>query len=630
MNDSVVAPEAGGEGSGPVTIYDIQAAEDSKVRVRALPRLTRQAWRIAWTAGRREFVVSTLLQLIGGGGIALLLLLGEQGLQALLSAIQGGQSLATVAPWALVIACVAGIQSFVNAAQRERQEILGEVIQRHIEEHVLEVATSVDLLGFETPALHNRVQRMQLSGPQSLNLIFGLSGLISGAVGVAAVLVTLITIEPVLVLLVSIVFVPAWLSASRRGEAFWRFFWRMTPRDRERQYLAQLLSDRDAAKEIRAFDLGQFLRSRHRSLYDERISELRRVAAKQLRHALLANVIIAAVLAATLLVVGWLALSGAVPLSAAGIAVAGVAIVGARLTTAGYAAGTLTESARYVDDYLAFVELLPRVRQAEPHSPAPSSFDEITVNGVSFVYPTATEPAIRDISLSIRTGEIVALVGENGSGKTTLAKLLAGLYQPAAGTITWDGIDIYGVDATQLRSGIAAIFQDFVRFHLRARDNVGLGRVDAIDDLDGIREAAHQADADAFLSSLPNGYETVLGPEFEGGSDLSVGQWQRVALARAFFRHAPFVILDEPTAALDPRAEHDLFERIRVLLAGRTVLLISHRFSSVRHADRIYVLHAGRVTEAGTHEELMALEGHYAELFRLQAAAYLAGSPDAL
>jgi ATP-binding cassette, subfamily B, bacterial len=630
MSDSVGRAGAGDEDTGPVTIYDIQAAEESKVRVRALPRLTGQALRIAWAAGRREFLLSTLLQIIGGGGIALLLLVGQQGLQALLDALQGGQSLAAVAPWALAIACIAGIQSFVTAVQRERQEILGEVIQRHIEEHVLEGASAVDLLGFETPAFHNRVQRMQLSGPQSLNLIFGLSGLISGAVGVVAVLVTLTTIEPVLVIMVSIVFIPAWLSASRRGEAFWRFFWRMTPRDRERQYLAGLLSTRHAAKEIRAFNLGQFLRSRHRHLYDERIRELRRVAAKQLLHALIANVVIAAVLAATLLVVGWLALSGSVSLSAAGIAVAGVAIVGQRLTMAGYAAGTLTESARYVDDYLAFVELLPRVRQSEPHGPAPSSFSEISVNGVSFTYPTATEPAIRDVSLSIRAGEIVALVGENGSGKTTLAKLLAGLYRPATGTVTWDGVDINSVDAAQLRTGIAVIFQDFLRFHLRARDNVGLGRVDGIDDLDGIREAGRHANADEFLSSLPNGYETVLGPEFEGGSDLSIGQWQRVALARAFFRQAPFVILDEPTAALDPRAEHDLFERIRGLLAGRTVLLISHRFSSVRNADRIYVLASGRVIEAGTHDELMALEGHYAELFRLQAAAYLTGSLDAL
>jgi ATP-binding cassette, subfamily B, bacterial len=248
---------------------------------------------------------------------------------------------------------------------------------------------------------------------------------------------------------------------------------------------------------------------------------------------------------------------------------------------------------------------------------------------VTFQYPTATESALRNVSLNIRKGEIVALVGENGSGKTTLAKLLAGLYRSTAGSISWDGVDINGVDARQLRTAIAAIFQDFVRFHLRARDNVGLGRVDAVDDLDDIREAARHADADAFLSSLPDGYQTVLGPEFDGGSDLSVGQWQRVALARAFFRHAPFVILDEPTAALDPRAEHELFERIRGLLSGRTVLLISHRFSSVRNADRIYVLQDGRITEAGTHEELMELNGHYAELFQLQAAAYLAANHEA-
>jgi ATP-binding cassette, subfamily B, bacterial len=629
MAQFVVGPDVAETDTGPVTIYDIQGDENAKVRVRALPRLVTQAVRIAWAAGRGEFIVSTLLQLVGGAGIALLLLIGQQGLDALLEAMSEGASLVTVAPWALAIAAVAGIQFFVTAVQRERQEILGELMQRHVSERVLDVATAVDLLAFETPVFHNRLARIRMSGPQPYNLVFGLSGLIRAVIGVAAVLVALVAIEPVLVLMVSLVFIPAWLSASRRGEAFWRFVWRMTPRDREREYLAGLLSDRNAAKEVRAFNLAGYLRTRYRSLYDERMRELRRVAAKQLWYSLLANLGIAIVLAATLLLVGWLAVTGSVPLSAAGMAVAGVAVVGERLTTAGYAAGTLSESARYVDDYVAFVELLPRIRDAAPHDPAPQTFSEVSVNGVSFTYPAATEPAIRDVSLNISAGEIVALVGENGSGKTTLAKLLAGLYQPTAGNVTWDGVDLGAVDADQLRSMIAVIFQDFVRFHLRARDNVGLGRVDAVDDLEGIRDAARHADADAFLSSLPNGYETVLGPQFEGGSDLSVGQWQRVALARAFFREAPFVILDEPTAALDPRAEHDLFERIRALLAGRTVLLISHRFSSVRHADRIYVLDGGRVTETGTHDELMARQGLYAELFRLQAAAFLTGSADA-
>ena len=196
MSDSVGDPDAHDADTGPVTIYDIQVAEDSKLRVRALPRLIQQAVRIAWAAGRREFIVSTLLQVIGGGGIALLLLIGQRGLQALVEAIQGGESLASVAPWVVAIAVVSGVQSFVTAAQRERQEILGELINRHVEEQVLEVAAAVDLLAFERPALHNRVQRMRLSGQQSLNLVLGLSGLIRAAVGVLAVLVALITVEP--------------------------------------------------------------------------------------------------------------------------------------------------------------------------------------------------------------------------------------------------------------------------------------------------------------------------------------------------------------------------------------------------------------------------------------------------
>ena len=215
-------------------------------------------------------------------------------------------------------------------------------------------------------------------------------------------------------------------------------------------------------------------------------------------------------------------------------------------------------------------------------------------------------------------------MGENGSGKTTLAKILAGLYRPGTGRVLWDDIDLSDVELDDLRQSIAMIFQDFEQYLLPARENIGLGRHERIDDLDGIVDAARRAGADAFIDALPDGYDTVLGREFSGGYDLSIGQWQRVALARAFFRDAPFVILDEPTASLDARAESRLFDRMRELLAGRSVLLISHRFSSVRAADRIYVLDHGKVIEHGSHEQLMEAGGRYAELFTLQAAAYLA------
>jgi ATP-binding cassette subfamily B protein len=607
----------------PMTLYDVQPDPAAKVDLRRLPRLSAHALRIAWSAGRGDFLVSALLQLVGGGGIAVLLLLGQRGLDALLAAVRDESSLASLLPWAAAIAGVSALQFFASAVQRERQQILGELVSRYVEQQVLDVAAAADLVAFETPAFHNRIQRIRMSNHQPLNLVYGLSGLLRAAVGVVGVLVALLAIEPLVIPMVAVVFLPAWLVASRRGEAFYRYFWRMTPRDRERRYLASLLADRDPAKEVRAFGLAPYLRHRHDLLYDARIAELRGVARRQLWFSLVANAGIGVVLTATLLLVGWFTLRGGVPVAAAGMAVAGVAIVGERLTTAGFAAGSLAEAGLYLDDYLAFVGLLPELARSRPSASAPGRFQRVDVDGVTFTYPSAGEPALKDVSLTVRAGEVVALVGENGSGKTTLAKLLAGLYHPETGRVRWDGVDIAAVDPEDLRRSIAVIFQDFVRFHLRARDNVGFGRVEAVDDDAGVRAAARQAGADGFLSSLPQGYDTLLGPEFEGGTDLSVGQWQRVALARAFYRGAPFVVLDEPTAALDARAEHDLFERIRTLLAGRTVLLISHRFSSVRNADRIYVLEGGRIVEAGTHQHLMSAGGLYAELFSLQAAAYL-------
>ncbi|MGN9909470.1 ATP-binding cassette domain-containing protein [Phytohabitans sp. LJ34] len=514
------------------------------VGLRHLPRLARHALSIAWTAGRGDLILSTALQVLGGLGLAGLLLIGRSALEEVLRVVTSAGSISDILPWVIAISLVAAGQSLAAALQRERQQILGEMVGRYVEGRVLDVTGAADLAMFDEPEFHNRVQRIQSSGHQALNMIFGLSGLFRALVGVVAALVAIVAVAPALLPLLALVVLPAWFAASRRGEAFHKFFWKMTPRDRERHYLAGLLQSRNSAKEVRAFGLAAHLRRRHDQLYTERITELKKVARRQLLVTLGANLMIGALLAATLFTVAWLSLRGTVPLASAGIAVAGVALVGGRLAEAGWSAGALTESGRYLDDYLAFTALLPRVRQALPTGTAPTGFARLTAEDVTFSYPTSTEPALRGVSLEVAAGEVVALVGENGSGKTTLAKLLAGLYRPDGGTIRWDGTDMSTVDPDGWREHVAVIFQDFERFHLTAADNIGLGRVALAHDLEAIQAAAGQAGADRFVEELPKGYATQLGPEFIGGTDLSVGQWQRIALARAFFRGAPFIILE--------------------------------------------------------------------------------------
>jgi ATP-binding cassette subfamily B protein len=282
----------------------------------------------------------------------------------------------------------------------------------------------------------------------------------------------------------------------------------------------------------------------------------------------------------------------------------------------------------FLDDYHGFLRLAAPAAQAgatprRGPDGKPGEFQGLRVEGVSFAYPKTDVPVLENVSMEVSPGEVVALVGENGSGKTTLVKLICQLYRPQSGRILWNGVDVSEIAPEECRADMTVIFQDFIQYHLTARENITLGRVERSDDLENVVQAARQANADAFIERLPNAYETRLGRQFYGGHELSVGQWQRLALARAFFRGGSFLVLDEPTASLDPRAEFELFSQMRSLSRGRSVLLVSHRFSSVRSANRIYVLSHGRVIESGSHEQLMAQGGTYAELFTLQAAAYL-------
>jgi ATP-binding cassette, subfamily B, bacterial len=631
------ARSPGGRRAGP-TIYELHS-RGKRRSAREIPRLVAAGIAICWRAGRRELITMGALELLSGAGVAAQVVVGRQVLQAVLLADHavgsgglvgsGGAGMASrwSSVWvsAALLGLITAVLGVAGAVQREQQRILAELTTRYAQDRILDVTCAVELAAFDEPEFHDRVARAQAGTMRAPQMVLGLLGLgrsLAGAIGAAA---ALLAVAPLLVPLALLALVPAWLASSRQGRAFYMFGAIMTPRDRERRYLASLLTERDPAKEVRAFGLAGFLRARHDRLADERIAEMRRISSRQLRGVAAANLAGAATIAAAISIIMWLAFSQRLELSAAGAGAGALMLLGQRLSFAGMSAGMLQESAMFIDDFLAFTEGSPAlVGLQEPAAAAGEDgpFGPISAEGVTFSYPGSDRVALQDVSLSISPGEIVALVGPNGSGKSTLAKLLAGLYLPSGGRILWDGRDTRDVDRRELLGRTAIIFQDFIRYALSARDNIALGRHERASDTAGIVRAAEQAGADQDISALPEGYETLLGPTFIDGTDLSTGQWQRVALARTFFRDAPLVILDEPTAALDAKAEHELFARIRELFAGRSVLLISHRFSTVRAADRIYVLREGSVVEAGTHAELMALGGTYAELFSLQASPY--------
>jgi ATP-binding cassette subfamily B protein len=611
----------------PRTWWEIQHPEGSEGTWRDLPRLIGDSLKLVWEAGKREFLVMSALQLVEAVGVAAQLFIGKEVLDAVLAA-GANEDFAGVLPELAGLVAITVALDFARAIETEQSRVLGELVGRRALSRVLDVSTRVDLLAFESPDFYDRLQRARAQGMfRSLQTVNGLLGLVGAIVSGVGILVALAALQPLLLPLVLLGYVPLWFVSTLNSRDLYRFMHGMTPNERQRHYLERILMGRDPAKEVRSFRLATFLRGRYDSLYDERIAELRSLARRRMGRSLLGSVASAAVTAGTVAALAWLFVSGRMGLAAAGAAVFGLYQLGGRLRGLYMSATSLYEATLFIRDYASFLELEPEGAGRDTAGRAPRGFRRLVAEGVSFTYPESDRPAVDRVSVEIGAGEVVALVGENGSGKTTLAKMLAGLYRPQTGRIRWDDVDLADVDADELRDAIAVIFQDFERYLLPARENVGLGRNERIADLDAIRAASERADADRFLADLPEGYETMLGREFAGGYDLSIGQWQRVALARAFFRNAPFVILDEPTAALDARAESQLFDRMRELLEGRSVVLISHRFSSVRNADRIYVLHDGRVVEEGAHDELMSAGGLYAELFTLQARAYLDTKP---
>ena len=603
-------------------------AQDQRKSVGRLTRLVARSLSMVWQSARKPFAALIGLQILNAVALVFQVIAIQLALTAVLtisaSAAGGGVPWSLVQP-VLLLAGATALTAVIASVQAGLGRYAGELVAAVMWQRVLHVATRVDLRKFESARFYDRLQRVQASAlTRPHQITYGLVGTIGAVVASIGLLVAIMLVQPALLPLLLIAGVPVLITSRRQSQLEFDFLARQTQSMRLRTYLTWVQTGRDEAKEVRAFGLARNFGKRLNTLYAEYLRDLAQHLLQRSKLGAIGSLGSAVLLALTLVLLVWLISTGRLSIAGAAAALVAIRLLASQVQNGFTGVQAIFESGLFIDDLDGFLTLAPAAEGGSREIAPPAEFRRIRADAVSFSYPGRSQLALQAANIEINSGEVVALVGENGSGKTTLAKVIAGLYEPGSGAVRWDGIDVRGFRPELFRERVAIIFQDFVRYALSAEENIAIARPDDEIDHAAIREAAKIADADAFLSALPAGYQTPLSRRFAGGHELSGGQWQKVAIARAFYRRAPLVIIDEPTASLDARAEYELFSSLHEVLRGRTALIISHRFSTVRTADRIYVLDHGRVVEHGSHDELMDLGGRYAELFHLQASAYSA------
>ncbi len=591
-----------------------------------MPRL----FRLVWTATPIALLISVALtltsSLLPAAQIYISKLIVDQ-----VVALVGAGTAVTVMIQALLPLVGAGfgllvLQAILQQLDGYVTQVMSDRFLLHANTLMLEQATRLDLAHYESSEFHDILNRAQQSGSNYPMRVLRLSLMLLGQVTrLAGLLALLLRFNPLVFVLLLLSALPTfWVGVQFSERRFWMTR-RQTHSRRLADYFGAVLTEPQYVKEVRLFNLGDHLVRQYHSIRDEFNNESQVLARRQSLAQVSIEMIAAIAFYGAYALVLWEAIRGLVTIGDltlyAGTFQQAQAATAGILTTI----ATLYEFNLYVSQYFEFLDLAPQVTSPRKPKPFPTPVKSgLVLQDVYFTYPGSDRPTLKNISLTVDPTECIALVGLNGSGKTTLLKLLTRLYDVDRGLIAFDDIPISAFKLGDLRRNIGVLFQDFARYALSAQDNIGFGDLPNRADSARVFQAANDAGAEALINELDKGYDTVLGKMFTGGVDLSGGQWQKIGLARAFMSQAQVLILDEPTAAVDAIAEHDLFERFRQLTKGKMTFLVSHRFSTVRMADRIVVLEKGEIIETGTHEQLMKKQGRYEEMFRLQAESYTA------